>query len=108
VKQPLGVTSRVPTVRGLDDSSHLLGSRFFVQSPTGERKSGMPHSVEIPAPVNGAITRALSTKSCNSSMAVSRSGAVARWVDLAADGAAAARRSIVRRRYRCEVRVTCG
>jgi hypothetical protein len=27
VKQPLGVTSRVPTVRGLDDSSHLLGSR---------------------------------------------------------------------------------
>src|SRR5205807_5936167 len=42
----------------------------------GERKSGMPHSVEIPAPVNGAITRAASTRSCSSSMAVSRSGAI--------------------------------
>src|SRR5262249_59739271 len=38
--------------------------------------SGMPHSVERPAPVNGAMTRARSTKSCSSSMAVSRSGAI--------------------------------
>src|SRR5262245_45878566 len=36
----------------------------------------MPHSVEIPAPVNGTITRAPSTRSCSSSMAVSRSGAI--------------------------------
>src|SRR5262249_569323 len=49
---------------------------FLVQSPPGERKSGMPHSVEIPAPVNGAMTRADSSSSCNSSMAVSRSGAI--------------------------------
>jgi hypothetical protein len=26
-------------------------------NPSGERKSGMPYSVEIPAPVNGAIRR---------------------------------------------------
>ena len=39
------------------NSSNGIG-RFLVQSPPGERKSGMPHSVEIPAPVNGAITRA--------------------------------------------------
>ena len=26
---------------------------FLVHNPPGERKSGMPHSVEIPAPVNG-------------------------------------------------------
>ena len=30
---------------------------FFVQRPPGERKSGIPHSVEIPAPVNGTMTR---------------------------------------------------
>jgi lactoylglutathione lyase len=36
----------------------------------------MPHSVEMPAPVNGAITRAPSTSSCSRSMAVSRSGAI--------------------------------
>src|SRR5262249_16227895 len=57
------------------NSSNGIGL-FFVQSPPGERKSGMPHSVEIPAPVNGAMTRAPSTSSCNSSMAVSRSGAI--------------------------------
>ena len=27
----------------------------LVHSPPGERKSGMPHSVEMPAPVNGTI-----------------------------------------------------
>src|SRR6266511_2130882 len=36
----------------------------------------MPHSVEIPAPVNGAITRASSTSSCRRSIAVSMSGAI--------------------------------
>src|SRR5438309_4346674 len=36
----------------------------------------MPHPVEIPAPVNGTITRAASTSSCSSSIAVSRSGAI--------------------------------
>ena len=36
----------------------------------------MPHSVEMPAPVNGTITRAPSTSSCSRSMAVSRSGAI--------------------------------
>ena len=31
---------------------------FLVHSPPGERKSGMPHSVEIPAPVNGTTVPA--------------------------------------------------
>jgi hypothetical protein len=43
VKQPLGVTSRVPTVRGLDNSSHLLGSRTAKRGGRGrcanERKN---------------------------------------------------------------------
>src|SRR5262245_35023293 len=57
------------------NSSNGIGL-FLVHSPPGERKSGMPHSVEMPAPVNGAITRAPSTSSCSRSMAVSRSGAI--------------------------------
>src|SRR5262249_36783872 len=57
------------------NSSNGIGL-FLVQSPPGERKSGMPHSVEIPAPVNGAIVRAAAISSCSSSMAVSRSGAI--------------------------------
>src|SRR5882672_4336398 len=57
------------------NSSNGIG-RFLVQSPPGERKSGMPHSVEIPAPVKGTMTRAPSTSSCSLSMAVSRSGAI--------------------------------
>ena len=32
---------------------------YLVQMPPGERKSGMPHSVEMPAPVNGRITRGI-------------------------------------------------
>jgi hypothetical protein len=35
----------------------------------------MPHSVEMPAPVNGTITLASCTKSRRLSMAVSKSGA---------------------------------
>jgi len=30
--------------------------RFLLQITPGERKSGMPHSIEIPAPVNGRMT----------------------------------------------------
>src|ERR1700719_1639020 len=36
------------------NSSKGIG-RLRVHSPPGERKSGMPHSVEIPAPVKGTI-----------------------------------------------------
>ena len=36
----------------------------------------MPHSVEMPAPVNGTITAASSTSSRRRAMAVSRSGAI--------------------------------
>src|SRR6516165_9497121 len=57
------------------NSSNGIGW-FLVQSPPGERKSGIPHSVEIPAPVNGAITRAAPTSSCSSSIAVSTSDAI--------------------------------
>src|SRR5689334_5680174 len=44
--------------------------------PPGERKSGMPHSVEIPAPVNGTIASEFSNKSRKRSCAVSRSSAI--------------------------------
>src|SRR5215831_8885151 len=57
------------------NSSNGIGL-FFVHSPPGERKSGIPHSVEIPAPVNGAMKRAPSTSSCRRSRPVSRSGAI--------------------------------
>src|SRR5262249_12703782 len=57
------------------NSSNGTG-RFFVQTPPGERKSGMPHSVEIPAPVNGAIVRAPSRSRLSASTAVSRSFAI--------------------------------
>ena len=33
---------------------------FFVHMPPGDRKSGIPHSVEIPAPVKGTMTEAFS------------------------------------------------
>jgi hypothetical protein len=36
------------------NSSNAIG-RLRVHRPPGERKSGMPHSVEIPAPVKGTI-----------------------------------------------------
>src|SRR5689334_16367179 len=50
--------------------------RILVQMPPGERKSGMPHSVEIPAPVNGTTVSAPSTRSRKCRMAVSRSDAI--------------------------------
>src|SRR3954469_25370328 len=50
--------------------------RILVQMPPGERKSGMPHSVDIPAPVNGTITSDSSTSSRKRAMAVFTSGAI--------------------------------
>src|SRR5690349_14637907 len=49
---------------------------ILVQMPPGERKSGMPHSVEMPAPVNGTMTRASSISPCSTAMAVFTSGAI--------------------------------
>src|SRR5215204_4705413 len=57
------------------NSSNGIG-RFLVQSPPGERKSGMPHSVEIPAPVKGRTTRAASISSRSAAMPVSTSRAI--------------------------------
>src|SRR5215471_5905264 len=57
------------------NSSNGIG-RFFVHNPPGERKSGMPHSVEMPAPVNGTILPAPWTRSCRRAKAVSVSGAI--------------------------------
>src|SRR3974390_742580 len=64
------------------NSSKSIGL-FLVHSPPGERKSGMPHSVEIPAPVNGTMLAAAWTSSCRRAMALSRSGAIIRdWPKL--------------------------
>jgi hypothetical protein len=43
---------------------------FLLHNPPGERKSGMPHSVEMPAPVNGTMTRERSINPRSRSMAV--------------------------------------
>ena len=50
--------------------------RILVQMPPGERKSGMPHSVEMPAPVNGTTVPACSTISRSLRIPVSRSDAI--------------------------------
>ena len=50
------------------NSSNGIG-RFLVHIPPGERKSGMPHSVEMPAPVNGTIDAAPWTISRRRAMA---------------------------------------
>src|SRR5215470_12051103 len=69
------------------NSSNGIG-RFLVQIPPGERKSGIPHSVEMPAPVNGTTTCAASMSSRSRAMPVSTSGAIIysgpRWPDLSA------------------------
>src|SRR5580700_2247971 len=57
------------------NSSYGIGL-FLVHNPPGERKSGMPHSVEMPAPVNGTMIPALWIKSWRWDLAVSRSGAI--------------------------------
>src|SRR5579883_384157 len=46
---------------------------LLVQIPPGERKSGIPHSVEMPAPVNGRIARASPIISPSLAVAVGRS-----------------------------------
>src|SRR5882757_11189661 len=61
------------------NSSNGIG-RFLVQMPPGERKSGIPHSVEMPAPVKGTTTRAASTAARSRATPVSRSGAIIYWV----------------------------
>src|SRR5262249_44217866 len=63
-------------ISGLARKSLKSIGRILVQIPPGERKSGMPHSVEIPAPVNGTIARAPSNSSVRRSIDVSRSGAI--------------------------------
>src|SRR5688572_21374473 len=50
--------------------------RILVQRTPGERKSGMPHSVDMPAPVNGTMTSASPTSSRRRLTAVFRSGAI--------------------------------
>src|SRR6478609_9495576 len=50
--------------------------RILVQMPPGERKSGIPHSVEMPAPVNGTMTFASSISSRRRAMALFTSGAI--------------------------------
>src|ERR1700724_3719311 len=57
------------------NSSNGIG-RLRVHNPPGERKTGIPHSVEIPAPVNGSTTLAACTSARSSATAVSISGAI--------------------------------
>src|ERR1700689_2812916 len=57
------------------NSSNGIG-RFLVHKPPGDRKSGMPHSVEIPAPVNGTTVLASWTMSSRRAIALSRSDAI--------------------------------
>ena len=59
----------------IDPATEKSIGRIFVQIPPGERKSGMPHSVEMPAPVNGTITLASSIMSRRRATAVGTSGA---------------------------------
>src|SRR5689334_15307174 len=49
---------------------------ILVQMPPGDRKSGMPHSVEMPAPVNGTTASDRSNNSRNCSCALSSSFAI--------------------------------
>ena len=44
------------------DVGHLLGGGFLVHKPCGPRKSGMPESVEMPAPVRTTTRFASSTQ----------------------------------------------
>src|SRR5262249_23707327 len=61
------------------NSSNGIG-RYLVHKPPGDRKSGIPHSVEMPAPVNGTMLLAPWTRSCRRAMALSRFGAIMRSV----------------------------
>src|SRR6185437_12017591 len=57
------------------NSSNGIG-RFFVHNPPGERKSGMPHSVEMPAPVKGTMVDAAAIMSPSCSTPLRRSDAI--------------------------------
>src|ERR1700691_364101 len=57
------------------NSSNGIGL-VLVQRPPGERKSGMPHSVEMPAPVNGTIVAEASTSARSRSIPVLKSAAI--------------------------------
>ena len=45
-------------------SENSMG-RYFVHKPPGDRKSGMPHSVEMPAPVKPTIRFAEAINACS-------------------------------------------
>src|SRR5829696_1622507 len=47
---------------------------FFVHTPFGPRKSGMPESVEMPAPVSTVTREAAASRVLANSMSVARSG----------------------------------
>src|SRR5262249_40763243 len=49
---------------------------YLVHSPPGERKSGMPHSGEMPAPVKGKMTSAAFTRSRRRTIPVSISAVI--------------------------------
>src|ERR1700722_13841974 len=57
------------------NSSNGIG-RLRVHNPPGERKSGMPHSVEMPAPVKGTIMDASAIMSPSCSTPLRRSVAI--------------------------------
>src|SRR3954463_11643944 len=57
------------------NSSYGIG-RLRVHNPPGERKSGMPDSVEIPAPVKGTMTLASAIMSPSRSTPLRRSDAI--------------------------------
>src|SRR3978361_573695 len=63
------------------NSSNGIG-RLRLHNPPGERKSGMPHSVEMPAPVNGTIDDASAIKLPSASTPLRRSGAITGIPDL--------------------------
>src|SRR4051794_17317990 len=57
------------------NSSNAIG-RLRVHNPPGDRKSGIPHSVEMPAPVNGTIEDASAIMLPSASTPLRRSGAI--------------------------------
>src|SRR5215831_6744135 len=57
------------------NSSNEIG-RLRVHNPPGERKSGIPHSVEMPAPVKGMIVDAAAIMSPRRSTPLRRSVAI--------------------------------
>src|SRR5207247_2596760 len=57
------------------NSSKGIG-RLRVHNPPGDRKSGIPHSVEIPAPVKGTMLDAEAIMSPSNSTPLRRSDAI--------------------------------